>query len=56
LGNSSVRYEIGLFRAGDAEPAATGHFVHVFVRRPEQTPVPVPGPIRGALERLTVKK
>ncbi len=56
LGNSSVRYEIGLFRAGDAEPAATGHFVHVFVRRLEQVPVPVPGPIRSALERLTVKK
>ncbi len=55
LGNSSVRYEIGLFRAGDSEPAATGHFVHVFVRRVEQTPVPLPGPIRSALERLTVK-
>ncbi len=56
LGNSSVRYEIGLFRAGDAEPAATGYFVHVFTRRPEQTPVPLPSPIRSALERLTVKK
>ena len=55
LGNSSVRYEIGLFRAGDAEAAATGHFVHVFVRRPEQAPVPMPGPIRSALERLTIK-
>ncbi|MCH8112619.1 MAG: acyl-CoA thioesterase [Proteobacteria bacterium] len=55
LGNSSVRYEIGLFRAGDAEPAATGHFVHVFVRRTDQKPVPVPGPMRSALERLTVK-
>ncbi|MCH8183689.1 MAG: acyl-CoA thioesterase [Proteobacteria bacterium] len=56
LGNSSVRYEIGLFRAGDAEPAATGYFVHVFTRRPEQKPVPLPGPIRSALERLTVKQ
>ncbi len=46
LGNSSVRYEIGLFRAGDAEAAATGH--------PEQAPVPMPGPIRSALERLTI--
>ena len=56
LGNSSVRYEIGLFRAGDAKAAATGHFVHVFVRQTEQVPVPMPGPIRSALERLTVKK
>ncbi|MBL8513660.1 MAG: acyl-CoA thioesterase, partial [Betaproteobacteria bacterium] len=29
LGNSSVRYEIGLFRAGEDAPAAEGHFVHV---------------------------
>ncbi|HKH11041.1 MAG TPA: acyl-CoA thioesterase, partial [Rubrobacter sp.] len=29
LGNSSVRYEIGLFRQGEADPAAAGHFVHV---------------------------
>ena len=56
LGNSSARYEIALFRAGDTEPAATGHFVHVFVRRPEQTPVPIPVPIRRALERLATKK
>src|SRR3954469_11737764 len=28
LGTSSVRHEIGLFRVGDAEPAATGHFDH----------------------------
>lgn len=56
LGNSSVRYEIGLFRVGDTEPAATGHFVHVFVRRPGQEPVPIPDPIRSALEHLTDKK
>ena len=31
LGNSSVRYEIGLFRQGEDKPAAQGHFVHVFV-------------------------
>src|SRR5438105_5265782 len=33
LGNSSVTYEIGLFLRGDDEPAATGHFVHVWVDR-----------------------
>src|SRR3712207_5284473 len=31
LGRTSARYEIGLFRAGDDSPAATGWFVHVFV-------------------------
>jgi acyl-CoA thioester hydrolase len=37
LGTSSVRYEIGLFRGDDAECAATGHFVHVFVTRATHT-------------------
>jgi acyl-CoA thioester hydrolase len=54
LGNSSVRYEIGLFRHGDEEPAATGHFVHVFVTRESQRPTPIPPRIRAALDRLTV--
>lgn len=52
IGNSSVRYEIGLFRQGDDEPAATGHFVHVWVNRASQRPVPVPQPIRAALVPL----
>jgi acyl-CoA thioester hydrolase len=52
LGNSSVRYEIGLFSAGVEAPAATGHFVHVFVERASNTPTRIPEPLRGALERL----
>jgi acyl-CoA thioester hydrolase len=53
LGNSSVTYEIGLFRGGSAEPAATGRFVHVFVDRSDRRPVPVPPAIRTALEGIT---
>jgi acyl-CoA thioester hydrolase len=53
LGNSSVGYEIGLFRSTEAEPAATGRFVHVFVDRVDRRPVPVPDQIRAALERIT---
>ena len=52
IGTSSVRYEIGLFRQGDDEPAATGHFVHVWVDRANQRQVPVPPAIRAALELL----
>jgi acyl-CoA thioester hydrolase len=52
LGNSSVRYEIGIFTHGDPACAAHGHFVHVFVQRPENRPVPIPAQIRSALERL----
>jgi acyl-CoA thioester hydrolase len=54
LGDSSVRYEIGLFRQGSDERLATGWFVHVFVDRASRRPVEVPGPIRTALERLVV--
>lgn len=54
LGNSSVRYEVGLFRHPDQDPAAFGYFVHVFVDRLTRRPVPIPEPIRGALERLLV--
>ena len=53
LGNSSVRYEIALFREGSDEPAATGRFVHVFVGRHDRVPVPVPDEIRAALEGIT---
>jgi acyl-CoA thioester hydrolase len=52
LGRSSVRYEIGLFREDDAEPAATGWFVHVFVDRESRRPVAIPDGVRVALERL----
>ena len=55
LGTSSVRYEIGLFRSDDVEPAATGHFVHVFVKRATQRPTPIPERIRAALEKLQVQ-
>ncbi|MBM3565849.1 MAG: acyl-CoA thioesterase, partial [Alphaproteobacteria bacterium] len=33
MGNSSITYEIALFTEGADEPAATGHFVHVFIDR-----------------------
>ena len=52
LGNSSVRYEIAIFRQGDAAPAAAGHFVHVYVDRASRRPVPVPEPMRRALARI----
>jgi acyl-CoA thioester hydrolase len=54
LGNSSVRYEVGLFVEGDEEVAAFGHFVHVFVTRPGNTPVTIPETLRAAMKRLLV--
>jgi len=52
LGNSSVTYEIGLFRQSEAEPAAQGHFVHVYVDRETRRPVALPAGMRTALEAI----
>lgn len=50
LGNSSVTYEVGIFRQGEREACACGSFTHVFVQRAENHPVPIPPRIRAALE------
>ena len=55
LGNSSVRYEIGIFRKGENDAAAAGHFIHVFVDRKTGRPVSLPPPIRRALERIRAR-
>jgi acyl-CoA thioester hydrolase len=52
LGTSSVRYEIGLFLNGDEIAAAEGYFVHVYVDRATNKPVPVPDKFRLALSAL----
>ena len=52
LGRTSVRCEIGIFRNDEPEACADGHFVHVFVERATQRPVPIPEPIRTALSSL----
>lgn len=52
LGKSSVRYEIGLFGAGEDTARADGHFIHVFVDRATNTPTEIPTSLRAALERI----
>lgn len=55
IGNSSVKYEIGLFTKGVEEPAALGYFIHVFVdRHDENRPTPIPAKIRHALEKIAL--
>jgi len=53
LGGSSVRYEIGLFRNDEDEASAEGHFVHVYVDRRTNRPVPIPDDVRTVLRSLT---
>ena len=52
LGNSSVRYELAIFKHNVPTAAATGYFVHVFVDRETRKSVPITGTLRTALERL----
>ena len=54
LGSSSVRYGIAIFKEGEERAAAHGYFVHVFVERAENRPVPIPENLKVALERLEV--
>lgn len=49
IGNSSVRYEIGLFRVNQPEAIARGDFVHVYVDRATRRSVRVPDDVRAAL-------
>ena len=52
LGNSSVQYELAVFKGGVEEACAAGRFVHVFVDRASNRPVSIPEPLRSALARL----
>ena len=52
IGQSSVRYEVGLFLAGEALTVAKGHFVHVYVDRATRRPAALPAPLKKVLEAL----
>ncbi len=52
VGSSSVRYEVGIFAAGEDPAAACGHFVHVYVDKATRRPVPLPDSLKKTLETL----
>ncbi|MGE0852016.1 MAG: acyl-CoA thioesterase [Hyphomicrobiaceae bacterium] len=52
LGNSSVRYEIGIFSDDQMTASAQGHFVHVYVDRTNSRPMPLPHDLKDALAPL----
>ena len=54
IGNSSVRYEIGLFKNKEHTASAQGYFVHVYVDRASRRSTAVPADMRLALEKLSV--
>ena len=56
LGTSSVRYALGVFRNDLPAAAALGRFVHVYVERASQRPVPMPAGVRAVLEVLRLPR
>jgi acyl-CoA thioester hydrolase len=54
LGNSSVQYELAVFKQGEDEACAAGRFVHVFVERASNRPLPIPERLREALAALQI--
>ncbi len=52
LGNRSVTYGIAIFKEGEEQAAAHGHFVHVFVDRESRKAVAMPERLREALARI----
>ncbi len=54
LGKSSVRYEIGIFRNDADTASAVGRFVHVYVDRASNRPVPIPDAVRAVLQPLSL--
>ncbi|RZI41287.1 acyl-CoA thioesterase [Herbaspirillum sp. HC18] len=55
LGNSSVRYEVGIFREDEETASAQGHFVHVYVDRESRRPAAIPEKMRAVLQSIEVK-
>jgi acyl-CoA thioester hydrolase len=54
LGKSSVRYHLGVFKAGAPVAAAAGWFTHVYVDRETNRPFPIPEGHRELMETLVV--
>jgi acyl-CoA thioester hydrolase len=52
VGSSSVTYLLGIFGEGADQPAAEGHFSHVYVGRDSRRPIPLPDDWRAKLGAL----
>jgi len=52
LGDSSVRYEVGIFRRDEDIASAQGHFIHVYVDRVTRKPAAIPSDMRTLLQSI----
>jgi acyl-CoA thioester hydrolase len=55
LGNSSVRYEVAIFRGDEDRASAQGHFVHVYVDRLTRKPSAIPDNMRALLQTIEIR-
>ena len=53
LGNSSVVYDVAVFRENEEHAAAEGRFVHVYVDRTTRRPTQLPDVMRKGLVAIT---
>lgn len=54
IGNTSLRYELAIFKQGQEQASAQGHFVHVFVDRETRKTVPISESTRDVLEKFSL--
>jgi acyl-CoA thioester hydrolase len=52
LGNSSVTFQVGLFRNDEENVSALGHFTHVYVDRETRRPAPIEAERRAVMSQL----
>ena len=55
IGNSSVRYEVGLFKQNDNLASADGFFIHVFVDRDSNKPIKLDYEFKKKLDTIFVE-
>ena len=54
IGNSSVRYEVGLFKSSDDLASADGFFIHVYVDRVSNKPINLDYEFKKKLDTIYV--
>ena len=54
LGNSSVVFDVGMFKNDEPTAAAQGHFVHVYVAEKTRRPVKISDKMREKLTEIVV--
>ena len=55
IGNSSVRYEVGLFKQNDDFASADGFFIHVFVDKDSNKPIKLDYEFKKKLDSIYVE-